>query len=165
MMKLNKKGFMMAEVVVVSAVVLITLTTLYISYNKIYSLYKTRLTYNDVTMLYRLAYYRDCFIEENDITQVLNENTIEVNNLSQDDYLCKLGDCKEKIFVVYNNKNKKLNSDNLNSFSINQTYKDYVNYLSDSVDLSENDYIMLMEHCDKDNENCKYAYLKLEKEA
>ena len=162
MMKLNKKGFMMAEVVVVSAVVLITLTTLYISYNKIYSSYKTRLTYNDVTMLYRLAYYRDCFIEENDITQ---ENTIEVNNLSQDDYLCKLGDCKEKIFVVYNNKNKKLNSDNLNSFSINQTYKDYVDYLSDSVDLSEYDYVMLMEYCDKDNENCKYAYLKLEKEA
>lgn len=163
MMKLNKKGFMMAEVVVVSAVVLITLTTLYISYNKIYYLYKTRLTYNDVTMLYRLAYYRDCFIEENDITQV--KNTIEVNNLSQDDYLCKLGDCKEKIFVVYNNKNKKLNSSSLNSFSINQTYKDYVDYLSDSVDLSEYDYVMLMEYCDKDNENCKYAYLELEKEA
>ena len=30
-MKLNKKGFMMAEVIVVSSIVLITLTSLYIS--------------------------------------------------------------------------------------------------------------------------------------
>ena len=44
-MKLNKKGFMMAEVVVVSSVILIILTTLYISYNKIISLYETRLDY------------------------------------------------------------------------------------------------------------------------
>ena len=158
-MKLNRKGFMMAEVVVVSAVVLITLTTLYISYNNIYSSYKTRLTYNDVTTLYRLAYYRKCFIDENNS---LSENTINVyNSIDNHYYLCTDDKCKENIYIVYNKKNKELNSNSLNSFSINQTYKDYVDYLSDSVDLSEYDYVMLMEYCDKNNENCKYAYLKL----
>ena len=39
MKKMNNKGFMMAEVVVVSAVIIVTLVTLYVSYNKIFSLY------------------------------------------------------------------------------------------------------------------------------
>ena len=53
-MKLNKKGFMMAEVIVVSSIVLITLTSLYISYNKIYSTYKKRINYYDVSIIYDL---------------------------------------------------------------------------------------------------------------
>ena len=37
-MKLNKKGFMMAEVIVVSAIILTFLAAIFVSYNKIYSL-------------------------------------------------------------------------------------------------------------------------------
>lgn len=153
MMKLNRKGFMMAEVVVVSAVVLTTLTTLYISYNKVLSLYKTRLTYNDVTTLYRLAYYRDS------LTNSLNTETIQ---LSDSDLLCN-NTCEENVFVVYNNK-KSINTNVLDKYTVNKTYKEYVDYLSDSVDLSKSDYVMLMEYCNNDNENCKYAYLELDKD-
>ncbi|MCI6847349.1 MAG: hypothetical protein MR835_00630, partial [Erysipelotrichaceae bacterium] len=57
-MKLNKKGFMMAEVIVVSSIVLITLTSLYMSYNKIYSTYKKRINYYDVSIIYDLDQIR-----------------------------------------------------------------------------------------------------------
>ena len=56
---MNKKGFMMAELIVVSSIVLVVLVGMYASYNKIYSAYTTRISYHDVTMLYRLGYYRD----------------------------------------------------------------------------------------------------------
>ena len=156
-MKLNRKGFMMAEVVVVSAVVLMTLSTLYISYNKIYSLYRSRLNYNDISTLYRLAYYRDCFFYG---SPVLREETISIDKTNLgDDYID--GD---SLFMVYNNKNKKLDSNAIDSFNPNQTYKDYVKYLSDSVDFSNSDYVMLIEQCDTNNSNCKYAYLELNKD-
>ena len=163
----------MAEVVVVSAVVLVTLTALYISYNKVLSVYKTRLTYNDVTVLYRLAYYRDRFLNKTTGQNVLNDDTININKsntnyLASDDFLCAANNtytCEENIFIVYNNKNRSLDNDSLNSFVINETYKDYVRYLSDSVDLSNSDYVMLMEYCESDKENCKYAYLELKEEA
>jgi len=40
----NNKGFMLAEVVIVSAVIMTCLVTLYTSFNKMYNLYKD--TYN-----------------------------------------------------------------------------------------------------------------------
>ena len=64
---MNKKGFMMAEVIVVSAVIVVTLVGLYASYNKIFSLYNQRLNYYDVATLYELAYIRD-----NNIDNILN---------------------------------------------------------------------------------------------
>ena len=151
---------MMAEVIVVSAVVLVTLTSLYISYNKILSLYRTRLTYNDVTTLYRLAYYKDCFIDEGKLNE-LNNNTVSIDSyLSNHDFL-NVKD-KGKIFIVYNNK-QKIESDVLNLVApnINKTYKDYVSYLSNAVNLSDTDYVMLMEYCET-IDDCKYAYLELQ---
>ena len=62
---MNRKGFMMAEVVVVSAIVMVSIVGLYQSYNKIYSAYTTRIKYYDSTTLYRLGYYRDILITNN----------------------------------------------------------------------------------------------------
>lgn len=56
----------MAEVIVVSAIVLIVMSTLFISYNKILSTYKTRINYNDMKTLNRLIYVRDLMIEQLD---------------------------------------------------------------------------------------------------
>ena len=56
---MNNKGFMMAEVVVVSAIVMLTLVAIYLSYNKIFTTYNQRLDYYDITTLYRLAEIRD----------------------------------------------------------------------------------------------------------
>ena len=53
-MKLNNKGFMMAEVVVVSSIILIFMTVMFTSYNKMFSIYpNNHLTYflNGLTIL------------------------------------------------------------------------------------------------------------------
>ena len=63
----DNKGFMMAEVVVVSSIVLIFLTTIFTSYNKLYAAYVNRINYYDVVTLYRLGYYRDILIENDKI--------------------------------------------------------------------------------------------------
>lgn len=167
-MKMNNKGFMMAEVVVVSAIVLVTLTSLYASYNKIYSLYSTRLNYNDVQTLYKLVYYRDCLIKRNKMsTAKNNSNTSPVNitvgaiYLNSSDITCNR--CSENIFFIHNDK-ANINKNILDNFTVNKTYKDYVTYLADAANLSESDYVMIMEKCDTEQSNCKYAYLEIKDE-
>lgn len=168
-MKMNNKGFMMAEVVVVSAIVLVTLTSLYASYNKIYSLYSTRLNYNDVQTLYKLVYYRNCIIKNGKMNLAESNSSsgpVDITNgttyLNINDKICN--DCSEKIYFINNNK-ANINRNVLDSFPVNQTYKDYVTYLADAVNLSESDYVMIMEKCDTNKDNCKYAYLEIKDEA
>ncbi|UKI26843.1 MAG: hypothetical protein L6V91_09005 [Bacilli bacterium] len=51
-MRLNKKGFMMAEVVVVSVIICTALVTLYTGINRVSNAYKIRNKYYDINALY-----------------------------------------------------------------------------------------------------------------
>ena len=51
-MKLNRKGFMMAEVVVVSVIICTVLVTLYTALARINNAYDTRNRYYDIDTLY-----------------------------------------------------------------------------------------------------------------
>lgn len=173
-MKLNRKGFMMAEVVVVSAIVLVFLAGIYISYNQIYSQYKTRISYYDTVALYRVAYFRDILIENNVFGNALK--TTKQNKVFQIYYGDKNGsnssvginlaetgnDMTDNVIIIYNNK-KNLIGNELDSFTnIHQTFKDYITYLSTGVNLTSNDYTMVIEKCMIDNEDdCRYAYLEV----
>ena len=68
---MNNKGFMMAEVVVVSAIVMIALAGLYMSYVKIYAIYNERINYYDVNTLYQLSFYRDVLTETKEMDKSL----------------------------------------------------------------------------------------------
>ena len=135
---MNNKGFMMAEVVVVSSIVLVTLVSFYASYNKIISLYNQRIDYYDVTTLYELAYIRNNI---NDYSGYSSKDVIINESYQQ---------------VYY------LNYQDLDKLSVtNQTFKDYLKYIKDAVDF-ETDYILVMERCiNNDIDNCKYAYLEM----
>ena len=161
----NNKGFMMAEVIVVAAVVLLTLSTLYISYSKIYSAYKARINYYDVSTLYKLAYYRDKLIDDDTFNDLLKtakeEKMISINNTDRGD----------KVFLIYSHKKNVYNNlfdnnaDIKKTFNVNQTYKDYAKYIYDAAELNAN-YAMILESCINDsgtvdNDNCKYAYLEI----
>ena len=159
-MKLNKKGFMMAEVVVVSSIILIFLAGLFTSYNQIYTVYKTRLNYYDTNVLFKLGYYRDILIENNKLNNILSDvNNNNIRNLNTD-----LGDKHEvndNVFMVAINVNKidKTLFDDV--VGINQTFKDdYVRYLSTAVNFNSN-YVMIMERCNNDKTNCKYGYIEI----
>lgn len=168
-MRLNKKGFMMAEVVVVSAVVLIFLATIYVSYNQIYSKYKSKVSYYDAVALYQLSYFRDALIENKQLVSALDtakvNKVVEIynsNNAGDNSFQLSGDDStKQRAFILYNNKDN-LNGSELDDISgINETYKDYIKYLSTSVDLKDIDYVMVIEQCNNNKENCKYAYLDL----
>lgn len=69
-MKLNRKGFMMAEVVVVSAVIVTVLVTLFTGINKVSTAYEKRNKYYDITS-------SQFAIEANNI---LEEEGLKLNN-------------------------------------------------------------------------------------
>ena len=165
---MNSKGFMMAEVVVVSAIVMVVLTALYVSYNKLYSSYNSRVNYYDSETLYQLAYYRDSIILNDKLDVAVNDaknNDVSVvyNLGTGASYLGSVDERKnERVVLIYNDKenltptilNNKLNN-------INPTFKEYMDYLSSAVDLTETNYVMVMESCKSNGEDCKYAYLEV----
>jgi len=174
--KLNKKGFMMAEVVVVSAIVLIVLTALYVSYNKLYSVYNTRLSYYDTVSLYRLGYYRDILIENDIINTIL----VETKNDSSKSKL--VYNKAEGMFSLPDNEKSNYEEDtvfliytggsNISSTALDKhpddvsiTFKEYIDFLSTSATI-KSDYVMVMERCNNSSrtpnkDDCKYAYLEV----
>jgi hypothetical protein len=147
---MNNKGFMMAEVVVVSAVILLTLTGFYVSYNKILATYNQRINYYDIKTLYLLANYRETSIDNTTSPSY----TIPIINSNE-----------EKIYYI--NKN---DLENVKKQNINPTFKDYITYLSGSLDLNnlkkadgtDIENLLVMERCNSDGKtNCKYAYLEV----
>ena len=145
---MNNKGFMMAEVIVVSAVILVALTTFYVSYNKVISLYNERLDYYDPTTLYELAKYRD-------------DNFLSLNfNLESDETKILLGDESGEGKRIYLLKGEDLTYLNPK----NKTFIKYRDYLKNKLNFTgENKYkhILVMEKCDSNRMNCKYAYLEV----
>lgn len=158
MIKLNKKGFMMAEVIVVSAVIMTTLVSLYTSYNKIFSIYNQRVKYYDVTTLYELAFIRDNDMYEIDGNNVTLKDTSDLSNTNYN----------RKLFYVEKNE-----INNIDKSSINKTYQEYIEYLIESIDKDKtyqdndgNEYefndIIIMERCKvSNNDDCTYAYLEI----
>ena len=141
-MKLNKKGFMMAEVIVVSSIVLITLTSLYMSYNKIYSTYKKRINYYDVSIIY-------------DLDQIRRNTAIDAptNNTKID------SEANTTVYAIPLTGNKITDTDLSQE---NTTFNEYLEYLKNSITVNNCNYILVMEKCDEDKKECKYGYLESE---
>lgn len=168
---MNKKGFMMAELVVVSSVVLVTLVGLYTSYNRIYSIYKTRVRYYDVVTLYRLGYYRDILYKNDildDVINASNSGVVDVYNsqsgkgsvfsLPESE---RLKDVEDLVYMV-NNNGRSINRDTFAGKSMHITFLEYVDFLEKSVDFSKFNHMLISERCTPgDNDSCSYAYLEI----
>ena len=152
---MNKKGFMIAELIVVSAIVLMFLAGLFISYNKIYTGYTRRLSYYDAGALYRLDFYRDYYSSElPSLETQAKAGPIKITEIQSDKY-------NENVFLIYNAKSN-LKGTVLDDKSVNRTYKEYVTYLSTAANLVGTPYVMVIERCQKDNvDYCKYGYLEV----
>ena len=155
MKKMNNTGFMMAEVVVVSAVIIVTLVALYTSYNKIFSLYNQRTDYYNITTLYDLAVIRDNFLYgDNTSLEPFVYQGVEFN---KDPKLAERT-------LYYINKD---DIDNVKVDNVKSTFKNYISYLSSSVDFSKKintnydwDEMLIMEKCFSEDD-CSYAYLEI----
>lgn len=156
---MNKKGFMMAEVIVVSAVIIVTLVGLYTSYNKIFSLYNQRVDYYDVNTLYELSYIR-----ENKLYGSKNLETPYV--ISNSEFTYDTSSIRKLYYIDKNTINL------VNTTGINSTFKEYIDYLESSLDFEsslkagdiENPWhdLLIYEKCaDTNGNDCTYAYLEV----
>lgn len=147
MTKLGRKGFMLAEVVVVSAVISTVLVTMYIAINRVSSAYETRNSYYDIDALF--------FAEE-------------INDLIKDkeppkDFKLSLGD----LFTAYQSLGYKANGYYITPSTLNntiegkQTLKDFMSYLKTKLSNDNNyTYIIVSELCTPDDD-CRYYALKV----
>ena len=139
---------MLAEVVVVSAVISTVLVTMYIAINRVSSAYETRNSYYDIDALF--------FAEE-------------INDLIKDkeppkDFKLSLGD----LFTAYQSLGYKANGYYITPSTLNntiegkQTLKDFMSYLKTKLGNDNNyTYIIVSELCTPDDD-CRYYALKVD---
>lgn len=165
-MKLDRKGFMLAEVVVVSVVIATVLVTLFAGLNNISSAYETRNIYYDVDSLYAAMEINDILLRNNAIDTLKNSDSgvalLDQNYVTEymDFYSVSTGyNISSSYFVTYNSEKLSL----LKGENINKTFKDYIDYLSGNLDFSEDyDYIIIVEReNNNDYDDCYYYALKL----
>lgn len=159
----------MAEVIVVSAIVLTLLSSIYASYNKLYGVYSSRINYYDAVSIYELAYYRDTLIESNKMVDMLNSvwNNGAIGITINDESQNKVNESfTEKTILVYIN-GKASNVGKAKTISgVSPMFSDYIDYLSESDSISnfelQPNYLMIMERCNVNNrDDCKYGYLEI----
>lgn len=143
----DNRGFMLVEVIVVSVVVATVMTSLYVAFIRLYNAYDKKSSYTNLDAIYALSMienymigvettnsfmYDDLIKEVRNSTNGYKEITCSV--MGNQDYknFCNI------VFEEYNiNKmyivDNSLNSTSLekikNTESINQTFKDYIDYL------------------------------------
>jgi len=154
---MNKKGFMMAELVVVCSIIVISLTGLYMSYNKLITSYRQIVNYYDVAFIYKLAYYNLVLYDDEILDTTLSE-VETVGYVKLDDKKIPL-ETNEKIYMV---KDKQA-IQNLKNIVENQTFKEYITYLVDAKEL-DSKYYIIGEQCQAEKKKCKYAYMEVANE-
>lgn len=143
-MKLNRKGFMLAEVVVSASVVAVVLVTMYIGINRMTAAYDKRNRYYDldaqqVAMEVNDLLKRDS--EQNNFTSLTDnyyslediENNYQVNYSELKDVFSSLG---ENINTYYVKNEDGFNT--MKSLNINQSFKDYLDYFISKTNFDEN---------------------------
>ena len=163
-MKIGRKGFMLAEVVVISVVVITVLITLYIGLNSVVSAYDTRNRYYDIDCLYAAMEVNEVLLENYPNT-IKTDVAIDLSNKGDANsfekfYESAVGDVVNLYLTPYK-KNVMLSIENFQN--INATLVDYLNYLSGNLDFNEDyNYMIIVERIAPDDiDDCYYYALKL----
>ena len=174
-MKMGIKGFMLAEVVVVSVVIATVLVTLFTGLNNVSSAYKLRNRYYDLDSLYVAMEINDILLRDVDSLKgyvntagslydwASGYNDFNVYNI-QDFQEFYLKDTKDYIWTyITPYKKDKLLSIKSGDGKTDATFNEYLQYLSGNLDFSDNyDYIIIVERREDNNiDDCYYYALKL----
>ena len=165
-MKLGRKGFMLAEVVVVAVVIATVLVTLFTGLSNVSSAYETRNRYYDVDSLYIAMEINEILIRNNfsferDTPISLDKNgPIDVTEFVSF-YYYKIGDDVYSYFIPYD-KEKMLSLETFDG-KTDKTFDDYLEYLSGNLDFeADYNYMIIVERREnKDIDDCYYYALKL----
>ena len=144
---------MLAEVVVVSAVISTVLVTMYIAINRVSSAYETRNSYYDIDALF--------FAEE--INDLIKDKELQTDS----NLKLSLGDLstayRNKDYLNYKEANGYYNTPSTlnNTIEGKQTLKDFMSYLKTKLSNDNNyNYIIISELCTTDDD-CRYYALKV----
>ena len=172
-MKKKSKGFMLVELIITSTIIVAAMVTLYASFNRIYSLYKTKNNYYSIDGVYATKAMTKNLIVNNNINDFIR-TTMEINKYSyiiQNNGCTKLEDeicngiqsfynVQNMIFIEYD---KNALEDLKNSITNDETFKDYINYVINYYDITASDtsfsYIILTET--EENEKDYYSNLRI----
>lgn len=150
---MNNKGFMMAEVVVVSVIVLSVLVTMYVSYGKLFTGFKEKINYYNPDSIYKLANVRDAMIKDGTLNTLIKEYTSTIKIDSYCKGLCNELKSTNNIYISNYGDLKKINN-------TNQTFKDYIAFLENNIE-NKNNYYLIIET--EVYNNYYYSYLEVEK--
>ncbi len=159
-MKFGRKGFMMAEVVVVSVVIAVVLITLFTGLNRVSSAYEKRDRYYDIDALYLAMMANDILIKSGDINTIIKTgNSIKITN---DDVNLLLNTYNNDDVNLYFSLYEKGKIDKLKDLSTTkETTKEFIDYLKDKFDFNDDyNYVIISEIC-KNVDDCYYYALKV----
>lgn len=187
----NSKGFMLAEVIITSTVIITALIGLYTTFNKIYNKYNIRNSYYDIDGVYAIKGMINHLIKDNKLNNILSdkdtgtftsnqiylikdricnsfinsENTGTIS-LSNDNYCKSLQELYKINNLIVIDYDKKLlidesNNNDLKDSVNNQTFKDYIEYISNyyTFEKDKYSYLFIIEYKNDKNE---FNYSSLE---
>lgn len=153
---------MLVEVIIVTVVVATIMTSLYVAFNKVYTAYDEKSSYSNIDGIYALKLIKDNMINDLTINTKLNETT----SYSKIDYA--EGSYLDSVFSEYKINSVyliKVSDENVssfkNDFSINQTFKDYLDYLVNKQIALDNNLLLVEITIDYENKIYNYAYLEV----
>lgn len=165
-MKFGRKGFMMAEVVVVSVVIAVVLITLFTGLNRVSSAYEKRDRYYDIDALYLAMMANDILIKSGDINTIIKTgDSIKITNddvnLTNDDVNLLLNTYNNDDVNLYFSLYGKDKLTELKKWSNKKTTKEFIDYLGTKFDFNgDYNYVIISEIC-KNVDDCYYYALKV----
>lgn len=166
-MKLNRKGFMLAEVVVSASVVAVVLVTMYIGINRMTAAYDKRNKYYDLDAQQVAMEVNDALVRNmnfDSLFDIIGGDYIllsEENEEFKSDVptLCTL--YKEKLEInadnVYIVRNNSTGLTQLKDSNINQSFKDYLDYFINKTNFNENYSYFIVVELEKGNDYYYYT--------
>lgn len=160
---------MLAEAIITSTIVLTTLVGLYANFMKLYNVYKIRDTYYDIDGVYAIKNAIDAMIDDGSLAGTLALNTnyksIINNNIcivSNNNNYCNFLKDTYSIKNMYVVKYDKGSIAELKNQVLNQTFKNYLNYIEKYYNFNMDDdnkysYLFVVEY----KKNDKYYYSSL----
>lgn len=160
-MKLNRKGFMLAEVVVSASVVAVVLVTMYIGINRMTAAYDKRNRYYDLDAQELAMVVNDTIRNNGSDVPFDNSGILLSEQISS-----KYSETKE-LFDLYKNNLKYNNNvyivkneDGFNTIknsNINQSFKDYLDYFINKTDFNEDYSYFIVAELEKSNDYYYYT--------
>ena len=157
-MRINRKGFMLAEVIIVSVIICVVLVSLFTGINRVTKAYDLRNRYYDVNALYMAEKANLYLIEDKSINNLISTNNpVKVENDSLYNVIRyynsgNTGSAVNIYFTPYD----KDNVEALKDKGTNQTYKDFIDYLSGHLEFKgEYTYMLISEICNS-TDDCYY---------